>query len=83
MLKRCKSTFVGSLKNSITDAYKMKNIPRLNDITNFLIDLIQENQVFRINNRHLENQPIFQELDSLVNLYSNCLHLIAKLEFRK
>ena len=83
MLKRCKSTFVGSLKSSIIDAYKMKNIPRLNDITNFLIDLIQENQAFRIQNRHLESQSIFRELDTLVNLYSNCLQLIARLEFRR
>lgn len=83
MLTRCKNTFVVNLKNSLQQAYKKANIPQLNDISAFLVDLIQENQEFRIHNRHLEVQPIFKELNALVNLYSQSLKLISKLEFAK
>jgi hypothetical protein len=70
-------------KNLIKEAYKKHNIPRLNDISNTLLDLIYENEQFRIRNRHLEPQPLYSELSQYVNLYSQNLRLISKLEFTK
>lgn len=78
-----KSMFIANLKEAIKQAYKLQNIPRLNDISNTLLELIYENEQFRIRNRHLEPQPLYSELNLYVNLYSQNLKLISKLEFTK
>ena len=60
-----------------------KYFKRLNDLSVFLLEMIYENEQFRISNRHLEPQPIYTELNQLVDLYSQNLKMITKLEFMK
>jgi hypothetical protein len=84
MLTRCKkNVFITNLKEAIQHAYKRQNIPRLNDFSEYLIDLIQENQAFRIQHSYMELQPIYKELNQLTDLLSQNLRLITKLECAK
>jgi hypothetical protein len=83
MVKRHKgNVFMTNIKNAMFEAYKTKNIPKLNDISQLLMELIYNNQQFRIEQRHLEPQGLYDDLDSFVSLYSQNLKFVSKLEFR-
>ena len=82
MVRRQKQDYMFTkLKNYIKDAYKMSNIPLLNDISETILDLINEAQNFRITNRRLEPEPLYKEVDQLVDLYSQILRLVYRIEF--
>ena len=84
MIRRYKKDmFITNLRKAIQQAYKRGNIPRLNDVSEFIVDLIQENQAFRIQNQHIELRPLYLELNQLTDLLSQNLRLITKLEFAK
>ncbi|MFW9876143.1 MAG: hypothetical protein ACFFG0_23830 [Candidatus Thorarchaeota archaeon] len=81
--KRNKNTFIINLRKAVQQAYKRGNIPRLNDYSEYIVDLIQENQAFRIHNQHIELHALYIELNQLTDLLSQNLRLITKLEFAK
>ena len=80
--KKSQNILLSQFKNQVKIAYLKANIPKLNDLSETLLDLISESQSFRIKNRHLEPQPLYVEIDQYLNLYSQVLKLVAKLEFR-
>ncbi len=58
MLRRQKENLlVLQFRDAIKEAYKKKNIPRLNDILETILCLVAESQDFRIKNRYFEPRP--------------------------
>ena len=83
MIKRNKgNVFITNLKNATFEAYRKGNIPKLNDISELLMELMLENQAFRIQNRHLEPKSVYDDQNRYVLLYTQILKMVSKLEFR-
>ena len=82
LMKRPKTELVSNFKELIYQAKKNDNIPRLNDISEAILDIVSQYHAFRIHNRHLENIEIYKETSDLIDLYSQLLKLIKRLEFR-
>ena len=76
------NVFIDNIKSAMCQAYKNANIPKLNDISTLLMELILENQTFRIQNRHLEPKMVYDDQNRYVLLYAQILKMVSKLEFR-
>ena len=77
------NVFIDNIKSAMFQAYKTANIPKLNDISELLMELMLENQMFRIQNRHLEPKAIYDDQNRYVLLYTQILKMVSKLEFTK
>ncbi len=84
MLKRQKGDLlVSQLRNAIKEAHKRNNIPKLNDISETILSLVVESQNFRIRNRHIEPEQLYKETNQLIDLYSQVLRLVSRMEFAR
>lgn len=82
LMKRPKNILISQFKSSIKEAYNRGNVPLLNDISETILNIVAQNQAFRIHNRHLEPAPIYHEANQLIDLYSQVIKLIYRMEFR-